>query len=280
MRPRWRLDLLGRFLRVTGGSVGWLIFWCVLFTMATQLRPPFALAWIGAAAVAFLFYPQLGSGRWRRRRAARLRLRPIGRSLGPKLGLAALLIAVAHAVLSVLYGRVVVEAPPDFTYRHAGEPLGALVMPALALIYAPLVEEFTWRGFLQVRLTRLIGPWAASAVAAALFAASHGSRAWLPFYFLMGLVLSCVFLLTRSLWAAVLVHFANNAVAVAGDAVQPAWIAGIPSWVLMAGLLVMAALVLPFSGRFGTGPALLLRYPTPGRWLPRPGGPAGAGPPG
>ncbi len=83
--------------------------------------------------------------------------------------------------------------------------------PVLAVVIAPLTEEFLFRG---VILRGLLGgwkPWAAIAISAALFGVMHLNPAQLPIALATGVVLGWVYVRTRSLGLCMLGHAVNNA---------------------------------------------------------------------
>ena len=81
---------------------------------------------------------------------------------------------------------------------------------ALAVVIAPLTEEFLFRGVILRGLLGRWKPWAAIAVSAVLFAAMHLNRAQLPIALATGLVLGWVFVRTRSLGLCMIGHAIFN----------------------------------------------------------------------
>jgi hypothetical protein len=190
--------------------LAWYFGWSLLLEGPLQLEPPVALPFLATAVTAFLLYPRLGRSRWRRRRAAGLRLRPLGR-MAWRVALATPLLVGIGLLDTFLMTRYCGEAGPvHVEYRFSGLPFGALVLPAILIVTGPLLEEFAFRGMLQGRLERRAGLPVAVVASAAIFAALHGSRAWLPFYFVSGLLLSYTLLAARSLWAPIALHMAQN----------------------------------------------------------------------
>jgi len=83
--------------------------------------------------------------------------------------------------------------------------------PVLAVLIAPLTEEFVFRGLI---LRGLLGRWrpvAAITASAALFAATHLNPAQAPVALLLGVILGWIYVRTRSLGLCVLGHALNNA---------------------------------------------------------------------
>ncbi len=190
--------------------LAWYFGWSVLLEGPLVFKPLVALPCLVIGVATFLFYPRLGRPRWRRRRAADLRLRPLGR-MAWRVALATPLLVGIGLLDTFLMARYCGEGGPvHFEYRFSGLPFGALVPPAILVLSGPLLEEFAFRGLLQGRLERRVGLPIALVASAALFAALHGSRAWLPFYFVSGLLLSYTLLAARSLWAPIALHIAQN----------------------------------------------------------------------
>lgn len=79
-----------------------------------------------------------------------------------------------------------------------------------AVIVAPLCEEIVFRGYLYPAAKKFVGPWAAGACSALVFAAAHGSLAALLPLFVFGCLLVFIYEKTGSLWAPVAVHFCFN----------------------------------------------------------------------
>lgn len=94
---------------------------------------------------------------------------------------------------------------------------GGSVVPAVALCisataFAPVAEEWLFRGLLFRRIGERTGLVAAYLLSASLFAAIHGNLAGLPVYIWLGVVFAFTYRATHGLWPAIVVHMANNAV--------------------------------------------------------------------
>jgi len=81
----------------------------------------------------------------------------------------------------------------------------------IAIAFAPLAEEYLFRGLLFRALDREWGGWRAVAASAALFAIYHPPLSWLPVG-LLGMACALLFKNTGRLAPAVILHMAYNAV--------------------------------------------------------------------
>jgi membrane protease YdiL (CAAX protease family) len=90
--------------------------------------------------------------------------------------------------------------------------LGLWTLP-LALIAAPLFEEFIFRGLIFGGLRRSFGVWPAALASAAVFAIVHPAFSILP-VFVLGVCAALVYDRTRSLLAPMIVHAVYNAVVI------------------------------------------------------------------
>jgi membrane protease YdiL (CAAX protease family) len=80
---------------------------------------------------------------------------------------------------------------------------------------APLVEEIFFRGFIYTGMREKYGWIAAALISSALFAGVHLQPISMPPIFLMGLIFAYLYERTRSIWPAVIMHFATNALSLA-----------------------------------------------------------------
>jgi uncharacterized protein len=104
------------------------------------------------------------------------------------------------------------NAPIDEFFRTARD---AYILSLFGVLFAPLFEELFFRGFLYPVLARRVGLYPAVFLTALGFAAIHGSQlkySWAVFIiFLVGVVLTLVRALRKSVAATVLMHMAYNA---------------------------------------------------------------------
>ena len=90
----------------------------------------------------------------------------------------------------------------------------------LAVGLGPALNEELWcRGFLGRGLVGHYGPFWGVLLTSLLFGAAHLDPPHVVATFVMGICLHYVYLMTRSLWVSMLMHFVNNSLAVVGIAV-------------------------------------------------------------
>ena len=141
--------------------------------------------------------------------------RIFGEHARPVVGVVAGLAAAAFGVayLYALRGSAFMEEA-----RHAGDAYSALglwVLP-LAVVAAPVFEEFIFRGLIFGGLQRSFGLWPAALASAAIFACLHPPVAMLP-VFGLGLAAAIAYSRTRSLLAPMLAHATYNSCIIAAQ---------------------------------------------------------------
>jgi len=107
--------------------------------------------------------------------------------------------------------------PIDNPQLEALSPVGLslgnfLLVLLLAGLVVPLAEELAFRGLLQGWLRERYGPTAGILLSALLFAVVHGIPALIPALLLVGLLLGWLYERSGSLWPAVAMHGAFNAI--------------------------------------------------------------------
>lgn len=176
------------------------------------------------------------------------------RTFAAGFGLGAAPIATASLLLLVL-GWLAIEPMPD------GSWLGAAVRVSLALLPAAFYEELLSRGYMFAALADWLGTAAAIVLTSVAFGVLH---IWNPGWtvgsiasvVLAGVFLAAVLLVTRSLYAAWMAHFAWN------------WVMAVPLHVRVSGL----SLATPDYQTVDAGPD----WATGGRWGPEGGSIAAA----
>lgn len=132
--------------------------------------------------------------------------------------------AVGVALLAIVFAYVAVVAlPPDLdqltgpTSKLLDAPgLPHAVITLLALVGAPLMEEFVFRGAFFAALAGRWGAWAAGVLTTLVFTALHWMDKihWWPGFVVVGFLGALLVLLRlryKSLWPGMLAHFLYNA---------------------------------------------------------------------
>ncbi|UTW57867.1 CPBP family intramembrane metalloprotease [Kordiimonas sp. SCSIO 12603] len=97
----------------------------------------------------------------------------------------------------------------------AGGSLGSLSSIFLLMcivVFAPVIEEIIFRGYLQTALEKKIGPFMALIISSLAFAAAHFDLDTLPILFIAGLAFGYIFQKTKSIYPAMFLHAANNGI--------------------------------------------------------------------
>jgi membrane protease YdiL (CAAX protease family) len=227
-----------------GRGVGAFLFWSVaqsLFILPTRLpqtpgtpvaawyRPLVPPAWGAvlnvAVAAAFVWWFALRPGaRGDARRRAVFRLRALPGAARPWAAGAALLAGVAVNAATLVLPRVTpLPQDRDVVAYYTRLPNGTLALAALAVLVAPLLEEFFFRGWAQGALERRVPAWPAILATAAAFAALHGLDAFglIP-RVALATAAGYAAWSTRSIWPSVALHGAYNASLFVGGAALPA----------------------------------------------------------
>ncbi len=197
--------------------------WLFAITPIIGMSAAQAAAWLLALLALFLLvHVALNLRATRVAQCELLRLDPPRPHALGRLVIAAPFVVVftlAFGALLVYVGQTPSDAGagiPDYT-----GPLAWLPVALLLIVFAPLLEEFVFRGWLQHRLERLVGVAPAIAVTALLFAAAHGWNAGNVNRFVLGLAFGTAVWASRSIWSGVLLHAVNNASAVAVGGFMP-----------------------------------------------------------
>jgi hypothetical protein len=132
-----------------------------------------------------------------------------------------------------------------------GAGLAKYLMVATVVIAAPLGEEIFFRGYLFPALRKSWGVLAAMLVSGALFSLVHFE--WVGFLGLMeiGVMLAALRLWSGSLWAAIIGHAVNNAIAGGAfllhlqdpDEPTPVWALAVGAAFLAVGIFYLAKLL-------------------------------------
>lgn len=83
------------------------------------------------------------------------------------------------------------------------------LLAGVAILAAPLIEEFGFRLWLQSPLETLLTPWIAVLVSSLIFTAVHGVDGWYS-HLLSGLLYGAALWLSGSIWLPILMHATSN----------------------------------------------------------------------
>ncbi|MGA0111615.1 MAG: CPBP family intramembrane glutamic endopeptidase [Chthoniobacterales bacterium] len=139
----------------------------------------------------------------------------LGRALLCLLAAYPLLLLVQAMVFGASGGEVTPQDVVEFL-QSAESPRDRAAVLVMAIVVAPLAEEFIFRGYLYPVGKKYLGGFAAAMVTAALFAVLHGHTASLPALFTLALCLVLSYEKTGSLLVPMIMHAVFNAVSVAG----------------------------------------------------------------
>ena len=92
-----------------------------------------------------------------------------------------------------------------------------------AVVIAPIAEEVFLRGLAYTRLRRAMPPIWAAVLSSLIFGVLHGNIIWFMSAFMAGLAMTWIFQRTGSLWAPILVHMTNNALAMLVPDMAEGW---------------------------------------------------------
>ena len=102
-------------------------------------------------------------------------------------------------------------------YQQVSEVIysGGLFMEIVsAVIAAPILEEFFFRGMIYKRLRDMINVKAAVVISALFFGAFHGNLVQFVYAFIIGLMLAYVYEKFKTIWAPVIFHIGANLISV------------------------------------------------------------------
>jgi membrane protease YdiL (CAAX protease family) len=184
-------------------------------------------------------------------RAEELRLRPLRGDALHWVAVAAPVLLLFSWSLGEVYVRLV-PIPPEALDPFSAlfdNARGRLMLAVLAVGIAPLLEEFFFRGVIQRPLERRWGLVWGVAGSSVLFAVVHFMPWIFPLHLILGAIFGFVVVATRSIWAGVILHAANNAVALVGHGlergempvVRTVWEAGPDADLVMAIALLVAS---------------------------------------
>ena len=188
---------------------------------AFRLPPEVFLIGLGLFQAVILIVPIVGilivkKGKWSFKEFG---LAKKGILKGIPQALAAYLVYIAIAIfimLIILYADLhipgyQIQEPIIPAFKNS---LAAMtIMGIITMIVAPLTEEVFFRGFVLQGLGNKFNPVLAALLTAGIFAMFHIQFGSFIPLFIIGLVLSVLFIHTKNLWACIWFHLINNAVA-------------------------------------------------------------------
>lgn len=215
---------LRAILKHFGAFLIWYIGSSVVVGMAFMMKPPLLPAGLAPILVLLLFGVLLRgyllrpgdrhpAYHWATLRARALR----GATLQWTLIAAPVLLTLFWALQQV-YLRLVPVPPESFNPFEAvtASAAGRLTIALMAVGIAPVLEEFVFRGLIQRSLERRWGTVGGITGAAALFAAMHALPWIFPLHFFLGMAFGFAVYASRSIWSGVVLHAANNSIALMG----------------------------------------------------------------
>lgn len=130
-------------------------------------------------------------------------------------------------------------------FRTAGE---MVLLIFTVVIFAGVIEEMLFRGFLQTTMERGRRIPIAIAVTAAVFAILHFNPWWMLQIFGLGIVLGVMAWRSRSIWPGVVIHMTNNAVSLVFINIDESKLRGYEFRGQVAPLWMLVGLVLTVVG--------------------------------
>jgi membrane protease YdiL (CAAX protease family) len=245
----------------------WYVVSSAVVALAMMRDPPLIPPVAAPVLILLLFFALLrgyllppGSGSAAVRRRAMLRIRPLRADTLRWTLIATPVLLALSWTLQQVYFRLIPVPPESLNpFQHVtASPMGRLTIAVLAVGVAPVLEEFFFRGLIQRSLERRWGPAAGIAGAAALFAAMHVLPWIFPLHFFLGLAFGFAVYASRSIWTGVVLHAANNSVALIGillDDAPPSptptlWERGVDlEWWSAVLLLLLALAAAAWTGR-------------------------------
>ena len=104
--------------------------------------------------------------------------------------------------------------PPAVPGDVLGHGFSRLLNTLVIVLWGPFAEETFFRGFLLAALIPSLGAIRAAAVSSAVFAATHLMLGMMIPVFVTGLLLSWLYVKSRSIWPCITAHAAQNLIAI------------------------------------------------------------------
>jgi membrane protease YdiL (CAAX protease family) len=200
--PRRPRSLSGMVFRPLGG----ILVWGLVALFGGMLPAPFGALGGLLVGVVFVRRYRLWGRNKNLRTLAQVRLRPLTKQRIWMTGvlLAFLVYEFGYVLLAMRLGA---SDPPSKTSVIATTSL------VCTCLVVPFIEEFWFRGWMLRSLEWRLGKRRAVLLTAFLFGTLHFQLSAIPHLIVLGIVTAAVLYQTGSLWAAILIHAANNALA-------------------------------------------------------------------
>ncbi len=212
-RARWAIAAIVAIFLASQGVAAAVVGAAGGYGWGAEGVPAALMLWLLVSQMAMVALVVAAAGLFGGQRQQVLQLKPVEH--GPLLAVVAilamaLLLAGLNAVLYwLLDNDVMTDLRPHIELiRSDAWPLAALAIG----IGAPLMEELTFRGFLQSALAQRLGFWPAALMTTAAWTLLHWgySAAGMAEVFLIGLYFSWLLWRTGSLWPALICHALYN----------------------------------------------------------------------
>ena len=157
-----------------------------------------------------------------RRHGARWRALGLAAPVGARpiaLSAACLVLSIGFLVVFVALAErfgLDILVPEPIDADRLGSGVFRVANVAIVVLVGPFAEEVFFRGFLLTALMPALGTFRAAAVASALFAVGHVDVGVMVPFFFTGLLLSWLYVRTRSIWPPMLAHAGQNTLAIIG----------------------------------------------------------------
>jgi membrane protease YdiL (CAAX protease family) len=135
----------------------------------------------------------------------------------------ALALVMTTNIVVILAGTLASFPAPELGHdllrviRDSDSAIASVGLILAAVVFAPVLEEFMFRGLLQASLAHVLGGqrrWTAVLLTSTVFALVHASAVWqvLPGLFVLSVILGWLYERRGSIWASVVLHGLFNAI--------------------------------------------------------------------
>lgn len=192
--------------------------WGILVAVNLKTSPRFPWAVAAMAAWLWVFWQYLG-GRWPPKRTSESRRLSLRANPVPMLAWRWLLLAGGLSLVSMVGLWLLVARMTHLPGKPLPDvssyPLYTIIaMTLMGSLVAPFCEKAGFRGYMQGRLERMLGPAAGIGVSSIVFALAHYTHGITPallfLYFAGGVMFGVPAYLTDSLWPGIVVHIGTD----------------------------------------------------------------------